>query len=67
MSNFFGSDQNKPIGFFIAIGKTLKLSPSFPLLHTQRAAFTALGVPSYPFRLKQLNYISYEIGLISPI
>lgn len=51
----------------IAIGKTLKLSPSFPLLHTQRATFTALGVPSYSFRLKQLNYKLYEIGSASPI
>ena len=51
----------------IAIGKTLMLSPSFPLLHTQRATFTALGVPSYSFRLKQLNYKLYEIGLASSI
>ena len=42
-------------------------SPSFPLLHTQRAIFTALGVPSYSFRLKQLNYKFYEIGLVSSI
>ena len=31
---------------FIAIGKTLILSPSFPPLHTVRATFTAHGVPS---------------------
>ncbi|MFK4468456.1 hypothetical protein ABH960_004053, partial [Bacillus sp. RC252] len=32
---------------FVAIGKTLKLSPSFPPLNTVRATFTAYSVPSY--------------------
>ncbi|TFB12880.1 hypothetical protein E3U55_16960, partial [Filobacillus milosensis] len=32
--------------FFIRIGKGLKLSPPFPLVHTVRATFTAYGVPT---------------------
>ena len=59
-----GYKENDAI-IMIAIGKTLRLSLSFPLLHTVRATFTAHGVPSYSFRLKQLNYKLYEIGLIS--
>ena len=31
----------------IAIGKVLRSSPSFPPLHTVRAAFTAYGVPPF--------------------
>ena len=30
----------------VAIGKRLKLSPAFPLLHTERASFQAFRVPS---------------------
>ena len=33
----------------IAIGKRLMLSPAFPPLHTERATFTALRVPSVLF------------------
>jgi len=39
------------IPLFIGIGKALKLSPPFPLLHTVRAAFTAYGVPTSPIQL----------------
>jgi len=35
----------------IAIGNSLKLSPSFPSLHTVHATFTAHGVPSIFFLL----------------
>ena len=30
----------------LAIGKRLKLSPAFPLLHTERASFPSFRVPS---------------------
>ena len=52
---------------YVAIGKTLKLSPSFPPLNTVRATFTAHGVPSYPFILKQLDYKLYGVCLFSSI
>ena len=34
------------IELIVAIGKRLKLSPAFPLLHTERASFQAFRVPS---------------------
>ena len=40
----------------VAIGKTLKLSPSFPPLNTVRATFIAYSAPSYSSILKQLDY-----------
>ena len=49
---------------YVAIGKRLKLSPAFPLLHTERASFQAFRVPSgdgfdYKFQvtLVDLDYL----------
>lgn len=47
----------------IAIGKALRLSPPFPLLHTVHATFIAHGIPSFAnyFIFPNVKVLRYQL------
>jgi len=62
--------MSKPFFTNVAIGKRLKLSPVFPLLHTERASFQAFRAPSLKAEIDGEGIPVKESpqgGLLSPL